>query len=305
MLVNRVKKNSRKLKSWRSREAVSCYRLYDRDIPEIPLAVDWYDGRLHVSVYSRRGELPAAAELDRLVHGLGAELHVPAEKLFIKVRKQQKQGDQYLRFARKNARFQVVENNLTFTVNLSDYLDTGLFLDHRQTRKMVREVAAARHFLNLFSYTGAFTVYAAAGGAASTSSVDLSNTYLDWAEHNLAQNGYSGKRHRFYKSDVLGFLENHIPPDGGYDLVVVDPPTVSRSNAMEFKLDLQKDHPKLLSRVLELCKPDAVIYFSTNFRRFKLNRDAIRCAEWEEITDKTIPPDFRNKRIHRSFRLVK
>jgi 23S rRNA G2069 N7-methylase RlmK/C1962 C5-methylase RlmI len=305
MLVNRAQKNTKRLKSWIQREGVTCYRVYDRDIPEIPLVVDWYEGKLHLAVYARGGNIPGDEQVEYLVSGLARHFGVAAGDVFVKVRKKQKHGDQYRRFAQRGARFQVGENNLQFTVNLSDYLDTGLFLDHRRTRKMVRDQAKDKHFLNLFSYTGAFTVYAAAGGAISTSSVDLSNTYLDWAEHNMQQNGYRGENHRFYKSDVFSFLENHSPPDGGYDLVVIDPPTMSRSKSMASTFDLQKDHPRLLNRALGLCKDGAVIYFSTNYRKFKLDHDGITCKLKEEITDKSIPADFRDKKIHHCFRLEK
>jgi 23S rRNA G2069 N7-methylase RlmK/C1962 C5-methylase RlmI len=305
MLVNRTQKNVRRLKSWAHKEGVTCYRMYDRDIPEVPLVIDWYEGKLHIAVYARGGDLPGDKQVERLVSGLAEHFGVSADNVFVKVRQRQRKGNQYRRFAQREALFQVAENKLKFTVNLSDYLDTGLFLDHRGTRKMVREEARGKQFLNLFSYTGAFTVYAAAGGAASTVSVDLSNTYLNWAEHNLEQNGYRGENHRFFKNDVFSFLENHRPPNGGYDLVVIDPPTMSRSKSMVSKLDLQQDHPRMLNQALDLCKTGAVIYFSTNFRKFKLNREEINCNLQQEITDKTIPVDFRDKRIHRCFRLMK
>ncbi len=305
MLVNRTQKNIKRLKSWIKKEGVTCYRMYDRDIPEVPLVIDWYEKKLHIAVFARGGDLPGEEQISFLVSGLAKHFDVSRDNAFVKVRQKQKKGDQYRRFAQREALFQVEEDKLKFTVNLSDYLDTGLFLDHRQTRKMVRRQARGKQFLNLFSYTGAFTVYAAAGGAASTASVDLSNTYLNWAEHNLEQNGYRGENHHFFKNDVFSFLENHSPPNGGYDLVVIDPPTVSRSKSMVTKLDLQQDHPRMLNRALDLCKKGAVIYFSTNFRKFKLNREEINCSRQEEISDKTIPVDFRDKRIHRSFKLIK
>jgi 23S rRNA G2069 N7-methylase RlmK/C1962 C5-methylase RlmI len=198
----------------------------------------------------------------------------------------------------------VRENGLKFLVNLSDYLDTGLFLDHRVTRSLVRSEAAGKRFLNLFAYTGAFTVYAAAGGAASTTTVDLSNTYLRWAKQNLRLNGFTGQAHRLARDDARKFLEYH-PPGPAYDLAVVDPPTFSRSKKLDRDWDIQRDHAELLNRLLRLMTPGGAIYFSTNFRTFKLAADELRRAETREITRQTIPPDFRESRIHRCWRIVK
>lgn len=305
MLANRVRRNLRRLEPWAAREGITCFRIFDRDIPEIPLAVDLYEGRLHAAVYARG---PAAAphpDFGPLVAALARALGVPERGVFIKTRERQKAGAQYDRMASRHAVFDVGEGGLSFRVNLSDYLDTGLFLDHRRTRAMIRAEAAGKRFLNLFSYTGAFSVYAAAGGARSTTSVDLSNTYLAWARANLARNGFTGPAHRLVRDDVMGFLAHHRPPEGGYELAVVDPPTVSRSKKMERKLDLERDHAEILNLTLDLCRKGARVYFATNFRKLKLRGPAIACSKIEDITGETAPFDFRDDRIHRTWRLVK
>jgi 23S rRNA G2069 N7-methylase RlmK/C1962 C5-methylase RlmI len=202
----------------------------------------------------------------------------------------------------------VREGGLTFEVNLSDYLDTGLFLDHRQTRGLVRDEARGKRFLNLFCYTGSFSVYAAAGGATETTSVDLSNTYLDWTRTNLAANGFKDAgRHRTVRDEARGFLEHRArrgePP---FDLVVVDPPTFSRSAKSDVPWDVERDHAALLALVAQNLSPVGIVYFSTNFRRFHLAEDQVTASySIREITRQTLPEDFRNERIHRAWRLVK
>jgi 23S rRNA G2069 N7-methylase RlmK/C1962 C5-methylase RlmI len=198
----------------------------------------------------------------------------------------------------------VTESGLKFLVNLSDYLDTGLFLDHRLTRAMVRSEAAGKRFLNLFGYTGAFTVYAAAGGAAATTTVDLSKTYLLWAQRNLRLNEIRGKQHRLVRHEARRFLDDH-PAGEYYDLAVVDPPTFSRSKRQERDWDIQRDHAELLNRLRELMAPGGVIYFSTNFRRFHLAEEELHGMTIREITRQTIPPDFRDRRPHRCWRMLK
>ncbi len=304
MLVNRVRKNQKRLKAWAQREGVSCYRLYDRDIPEIPLAIDWYEGRLHIAVFSGHAA-PGEDHTDAIVSELARALEVPRKHTFVKLRSRQSAGNQYEKLSKSEHKLTVSEGGLRFIVNLSDYLDSGLFLDHRRTRQLVRKEARGKHFLNLFSYTGAFTVYAAAGGAVSTTSVDLSNTYLDWAEENMKLNGLAGKEHQFLRDDILTSLEHHRPDHDGYDLVVIDPPTISRSKGMQGVLDIQKDHASLINHTLNLCRPGAAIYFSTNYRKFRFRGDEIDCAVKQDITKRTLPFDFRDTKIHRSYRLEK
>ncbi len=301
MLINRVRKNLRRLDPWRRREGISCYRIYDRDIPELPLAIDWYEGQLQIADYAAEQEVSA-----RAIAELAAALGVPPEQAHLKRHRQQKQGGQYEKIAHTNRRLKVAENGLYFWINPTDYLNTGLFLDHRRTRALVRADASGKRMLNLFGYTGAFTVYAAAGGARSTTTVDLSRRYLDWARANMQLNGFGRGGHRFIRNDVFEFLRHATPNrQGMYDLVVLDPPTASKSKKMSHRLDIQRDHPELVNRSLSLCRPGAVVYFSTNFRKFKLSDKELDSSKIEEITALTIPFDFRDKRVHRCWRIFK
>jgi 23S rRNA (cytosine1962-C5)-methyltransferase len=242
-----------------------------------------------------------------MVEAAAAELGVPIARTFLKMRKRQRAGGQYEKLDQRQALLTVREGGLSFQVNLSDYLDTGLFLDHRQTRGLVRAEAAGRRMLNLFCYTGSFSVYAAAGGAAETVSVDLSNTYLEWTRTNLAANGFKDAgRHRTVRDESRAFLEHRAnrgePP---FDLVVVDPPTFSRSAKSGTPWDVEQDHAGLLELVAANLAPGGIVYFSTNFRRFHLDEQRVAARyTLREITNRTIPEDFRNERIHRAWRMV-
>jgi 23S rRNA G2069 N7-methylase RlmK/C1962 C5-methylase RlmI len=303
---NRLVKMARHYRRWPTRQGIDCFRLFDRDIPNVPLAVDRYGECLHIAVYEK-ADAPTTPRREQwiafLTRTAGEALGVPPENVFVKRRRRQLDAAQYERQGDQRRELIVHEAGCKFLVNLSDYLDTGLFLDHRVTRSLVRGEARGKRFLNLFAYTGAFTVQAAAGGAQSTTTVDLSNTYLRWAKRNLQLNGFTGKRHRLVRDDARKFLEYH-PPEPAYDLAVVDPPTFSRSKKLDRDWDIQRDHAELLNRLLRLMAPDGVIYFSTNFRRFHLAADEIR-AEVREITRQTLPPDFRESRIHRCWRILR
>ncbi|MFM8435950.1 MAG: class I SAM-dependent methyltransferase [Planctomycetia bacterium] len=307
----RLAKRFRHLARWARRQGIEAFRVYDRDIPEIPLVVDWYAGWLHAAEYERphdRTEIEHDVWLDRMIEAAALELGVPPSQTFLKVRKRQRAGGQYEKVGERQALVTVREGGLEFEVNLSDYLDTGLFLDHRQTRAMVRAEAQGKRFLNLFCYTGSFSVYAVAGGAAETTSVDLSNTYLDWTRTNLSKNGFKDAgRHRTVRDEARAFLEHRAkrgePP---FDLVVCDPPTFSRSAKSETPWDVERDHAELLDLVAKNLAPGGVVYFSTNFRRFHLAEERLaQLYTIREITRQTIPEDFRNDRIHRAWRLVK
>jgi len=293
MLANRLRKNARHRRRWARRCGVECYRIYDRDIPEIQLTVDWYGGR--VCVWSW------ADDAEELVEAVGPALEVPPEGVFVKRRARQRGTAQYERVGGARERVEVAEGGLRFLVNLRDYLDTGLFLDQRQTRAMVREEARGSRMLNLFAYTGAFSVYGAAGGAGSTCTVDLSRTYLDWATENMALNGFEGGQHRFERGDVSSWLAQ--APRESFDLVIVDPPTFSNSKRMRGTWDINRDHVGLLEDVLRVTVAGGVVYFSSNARRFRLGE--VRGAEVAEITDRTVPPDFKQRRPHRCWRLVR
>lgn len=303
--ANRLAKMHKHLGKWARRQHISCYRVYDNDIPGTPLAIDIYENIVHVAEYARdHGMEPGehAAWLDDCIGVIGAVLGVSSDLIFLKFRQRQKGLSQYDRFARTGAEFIVRENGLRFIINPSDYLDVGLFLDHRITRQMVRQESSGKKVLNLFAYTGSFSVYAAAGGAAETLTVDMSNTYLQWANRNLALNGFEQEHHRLLQADVMTWLEQ--PPQERFDLIVVDPPTFSNSKRMEGTLDIQRDHVLLINRVLRFCSPGGVVYFSTNNRRFKIWEEEIRAAEIRDISRQTVPEDFRNKKIHQCFRIV-
>jgi 23S rRNA (cytosine1962-C5)-methyltransferase len=305
MFANRLRKRQRHIGRWAKRTGTTCYRVYDADMPEFPLAVDWYEDILHVSEYARPHELETdehVAWLEGSIATLSETLEIPPNRIYLKFRQRQKGLQQYERFSRVGAEYMVRENGLRFIINPSDYLDTGLFLDHRTTRQMVREAANGKRVLNLFAYTGSFSVYAAAGGAATTLTVDMSNTYLQWADRNMALNGFESEEHRFLQADVMQWLQ--VPTKERWDLIVVDPPTFSNSKRMEGVLDIQRDHVYLLNQVLARTAPGGVVYFSNNFRRFKLDAANIRTPYIEDITKRTIPEDFENKKIHQCFRLV-
>ncbi|MEE8451158.1 MAG: bifunctional 23S rRNA (guanine(2069)-N(7))-methyltransferase RlmK/23S rRNA (guanine(2445)-N(2))-methyltransferase RlmL [Thermoguttaceae bacterium] len=304
---NRLTKRARHLRRLPTRQGITCFRLYERDVPEVPLVIDRYEDYLHITEYERPHERSAAEHadwLDLMVRTAGEVLGVPPENVFTKRRTRQRGTTQHERYASEGRIVEVAEGGLKFRVNLSDYVDTGLFLDHRIARSMVRDAAEGKRFLNLFAYTGAFSVYAAAGGAVSTTSVDLSNTYLDWARENMELNGFDQPVHRFVRDDAMGFLEHHGQYEA-YDLAVVDPPTFSNSKKVEHFWDVQRDHVKVLNLLLELMTPGGIIIFSTNFRRFKFAEAAIHATKIHEISRQTVPPDFRNQRIHRCWRIIR
>jgi 23S rRNA (guanine2445-N2)-methyltransferase / 23S rRNA (guanine2069-N7)-methyltransferase len=306
LFSRRLSARAKHLRRWPTKRQITCYRLYDRDVPEIPLIVDRYEECLHLAEYERPHDRSPAGHadwLDLMAKTAGETLGVPKANVFMKRRQRQRGTNQYERVSEQGKTFVVQEGGLKFRVNLSDYLDTGLFLDHRITRSLVRDAAAGKRFLNLFGYTGSFTVYAAAGGAASTTTVDLSNTYLQWAEDNLKLNALAGRQHRLVRDDAGSFLRFHRAGDT-YDLAVVDPPTFSNSAKTDDIWDVQRDHANLLNRLIALMSPGGVIYFSSNSRRFKLDEGALADVTIREISRHTVPEDFRNRRIHRCWRLL-
>ena len=312
MIANRLRKNLRKLKPWRQREGVDCFRAYDADLPEYAAAIDVYTedaGQgsaprtfLHVQEYQAPATIPEADARRRfgeIVRAANEAFAVPREQVAIKTRARGRGGSKYGAMDQRGEFLVVREGAVRLRVNLFDYLDTGLFLDHRPLRLRIAAEARGKRFLNLFAYTGAATVHAAAGGAAETTSVDLSATYLEWAAANLALNGCTGRAHRLVQADALAWLEAER---GLYDLVFCDPPTFSNSARAE-DFDVQREHVRLLRSALARLAPGGVLYFSNNFRRFKLDETALAdLARIEDISARTIPPDFeRNPRIHRCW----
>jgi 23S rRNA (guanine2445-N2)-methyltransferase / 23S rRNA (guanine2069-N7)-methyltransferase len=306
MFANRLRKNIKQLRRWLKQDGVSCYRLYDADMPEYSVAVDIYEGRVHVQEYQAPATIDtrqAERRLRDVMRVLPEVLEVEPEVITLKVRRRQTGSNQYQKLDRTGERFEVREGNCRFLVNLTDYLDTGLFLDHRATRFMLQDMAAGKRFLNLFGYTGTATVHAVKGGAVSSVTVDLSRTYLDWAQANLRLNQLSGPQHRFVAADVLKYLEQER---GSYDLIFLDPPTFSTSKSMEATLDIQRDHVQLIHLAAQLLAPGGVLIFSNNFRKFRMDREALAELQIEDITADTIPPDFaRNPKIHNCWRITR
>lgn len=306
---HRLVRMARHWHKWARRQGISCYRLYDRDISNIPLAIDWYEGRLHIAEFAKAAEKarPSQSQWIEFMIATAAEaLDVPMESVFVKRRERMPTRHQYARQAEQGRLFTVQEAGLKFRINLSDYLDTGLFLDHRQTRAMVREHSKGKRFLNLFAYTGAFSVYAAAGGAASTTTVDLSNTYLDWARENMRLNGLGGPGDQFVRDDATAYLHfRSLRHEEPFDVAVVDPPTYSRSKKTAIAWDVQRDHLELLELLMRQMTHQGRVYFSTNLRGFRLHESVASLATIREITRQTVPPDFRNNPSHRCWLLTK
>ncbi|MEP6885278.1 MAG: bifunctional 23S rRNA (guanine(2069)-N(7))-methyltransferase RlmK/23S rRNA (guanine(2445)-N(2))-methyltransferase RlmL [Gammaproteobacteria bacterium] len=308
MFANRLRKNLQRLDPWALREKIDCFRVYDADMPEYAFAIDLYGcaGRqVYVQEYAppKTVDQESARERRREVLAVLPEvLSVPISQIHSRVRKAQKGSEQYEKRDSQAERHAVQEGGLKFWVNFRDYLDTGLFLDHRIVRAMLRDWAKGTDFLNLFCYTGSATVYAAAGGARSSASVDLSNTYLDWAHENLLLNGFGDTKHELYRADCLQWLEEQESLGPCFDLIFVDPPTFSNSKRMEGVLDVQRDHVGMIRRSLKLLRPSGRLVFSTNYTRFKLDEQALADLAIEDISAQTIPKDFeRHVRIHRCF----
>jgi 23S rRNA (guanine2445-N2)-methyltransferase / 23S rRNA (guanine2069-N7)-methyltransferase len=315
MFANRLRKNLQRLDPWAERAGIDCFRVYDADMPEYAFAIDLYGrGARHVYVqeYAAPKSVDQESARERRREALAVlpeVLAVPLAHVHSRVRKPQKGSEQYEKRDTRAERHAVQEGGLKFWVNFRDYLDTGLFLDHRIVRGLLREWAKGGDFLNLFCYTGSATVYAAAGEARSTTSVDLSNTYLDWARENLLLNGFGdpgvgGTGHELYRADCLQWLEEQEVRGPRFDLIFVDPPTFSNSKRMEGVLDVQRDHVGMIRRSMKLLRPAGRLVFSTNYTRFKLDTDALADLSIEDISARTIPRDFeRNARIHRCYSL--
>jgi len=313
MFANRLRKKRRILGKWARKAGITCFRLYDADMPDYAVVVDLYDASdglcVHVQEYRAPASIDPARAASRLQEALATieeVLDIPRSQLFFKVREKKRGTAQYEKVEGGQGEFhEVREGPCTFLVNFTDYLDTGLFLDHRLTREVIRELAPGRRFLNLFGYTGTATVHAATGGAASTTTIDLSNTYLEWARRNLLRNGFSGPAHALEQADCVEWLG--ASRRVSYDLILLDPPTFSNSKRMAGNLDLQRDHARLIAQAARLLTRDGVLLFSTNFRQFELQAgEGLRGYECEDISRATLPRDFeRNPRIHRCWRITR
>ena len=310
--TNRLRKNLANLEKWGARAEVTCYRLYDADLPDYNLVVDLYSGErlfAHVQEYEAPRSIdPADADrrLREALEIIPAVLGIPADQLFVKVRRRQKGSSQYTRLATTGTFHHVQEGPCRFLVNFTDYLDTGLFLDHRPTRELLRSLASGKRFLNLFGYTGAATVHAAAGGATATTTVDLSSTYLEWARRNLELNGFGESEHELIRSDCREWLEQTARQGKQrWGLIFLDPPAFSNSKRMEGTFDVQRDHATLIRLASRLLEPDGILIFSTNLRNFTMEREALSGLILEELTSRTVPYDFRRTpRIHSCWRIT-
>ena len=303
MFANRLQKNLKQLGKWAKREQVSCYRLYDADMPEYALAIDLYQDWVHVQEYAAPRSIDPEKAQARLFDALAAipqALGIDQSRVVVKRRERQSGTRQYERQSTQGQFLEVSEGGVKLLVNLTDYLDTGLFLDHRPMRMRIQREAAGKRFLNLFCYTATASVHAAKGGARSTTSVDLSRTYLDWARRNLSLNGFSDKN-RLEQGDVMAWLQACRDE---FDLIFIDPPTFSNSKRMEGVFDVQRDHVELLDLAVARLAPGGVLYFSNNFRKFQLDERLAERYAVEEISAQTLDPDFaRNTKIHRAWRI--
>ncbi|MCX6320093.1 MAG: class I SAM-dependent methyltransferase [Bacteroidetes bacterium] len=308
MFRNRLTKVYRHLGKQARRQSIACYRLYDHDLPEFPFCIERYGDRLYVAEYKRQHGMSDEAHdnwMEQSLEIVSEVLEIPKEAIFLKLR-QRKPGrlGQYQKLDAVQHEFPVEETGLVFLVNLGDYLDTGLFLDHRITRQMVREQCAGKKVLNLFAYTGSFSVYAAAGNAAEVVTVDLSKTYLQWGERNFAANGFvPGPHYSFIHADVKQYLKTI--PENYFDIIVMDPPTFSNSKRMDDILDIQRDHAELINDCLRGLTKGGLLYFSTNFRKFEMDNDKIQAASIKDITKATTPFDFEGRLFRWCYLITK
>lgn len=303
---NRLLKVNKHISKWARRQGITCYRIYDLDMSEFPLCIDRYNDWVHVSEYKANHGMDDDSHqkwLEECLSVICEVLEVTMDKISLKERKRQKGNEQYSKLNTTNNEMIVEENGLKFIVNLKDYLDTGLFLDHRNLRDIVRKASEGKRVLNLFSYTGSFSVYAAAGGAEQVTTVDLSNTYLSWARRNMVLNGFDDKeKYTFLSEDVKPFLKTL--GKNSYDLIILDPPTFSNSKKMKHFLDIQLDHTYIINDCLKLLTNVGKVFFSTNYRNFVLDGNKINTNYIKEITNITIPEDFGNKKIHKSYEII-
>ncbi|MGD8241871.1 MAG: class I SAM-dependent methyltransferase [Desulfobacterales bacterium] len=304
MLANRVTKRFKHLRKRFARQNIEVFRLYDWDIPEIRAVVDWYDGHLVIGEYTRQQSLPNW--LSAMGASVAAALGVPPEKVHLKSRRAGRQGGRrYARIDHTDRKIIVAERDLRFFVNPYDFVDTGLFADHRNTRQMVRELASGRRFLNLYCYTASFSCYAAKGGARSTLSVDRSSTAIRWARQNMELNEIPPEANQLVQMSTFDFLAKARKGGYRYDLAVVDPPSYSTTRLDGEQFDIRRDHPRLLEAVIAVMRPGATVFFSTNHQKFEPRMTSLTIRKMEEITDRTIPEDYVRKRtaIHRCWRI--
>jgi 23S rRNA (guanine2445-N2)-methyltransferase / 23S rRNA (guanine2069-N7)-methyltransferase len=311
MFANRLRKNLKKFRRWAGREGIDCYRVYDADLPEYAVAIDLYHGEqrfVYVQEYAAPSSIDPVLAMQRLqavFSVLGEVLEVPASRIWFRQRRRQQGSAQYTRLSESHRFHEVHEGPCRLWVNFDDHLDTGLFLDHRLTRHMLGEQAQGKRFLNLFCYTATATVHAALGGATKTCSVDMSKTYLDWARRNFVLNGMDKEKHELVRANCVEWLEQaETEQSRQYDLIFMDPPTFSNSKRMDMSFDVQRDHVQLIKSAMAILAKDGELIFSNNFRKFRLDENALQGFEIEDISSRTIPEDFaRRSNIHRCWRI--
>jgi len=299
---NRLIKMKAHMGKWARRREIYAYRVYDRDIPQYPYTIDFYEDHLYVCEYYTEAIASKKNYSDwqkETINYISEILGVSQSKMHVKIREKQKGGSQYEKFGQQHNFLEIRENGLKFLVNLDDYLDTGLFLDHRSTRSLIGNQIDGKRFLNLFSYTGSFSVYAARGGASEIVSVDTSVPYLEWLRENLKANNLDNSLHREICMDVREFLQNYN--EKSFDVIYCDPPVFSKGKKLIRDFDVLRDHPDLIDNCLKLLNKGGILYFSTNFRKFKI--------QWKgnflDISRETIPDDFKDKKIHVCYKIVK
>lgn len=298
--INCIRNQYKHLRKWAKRTQTNCFRIYDRDLTSHPLAIDFYAGRFCVHYFSksRKSEEPSQELQEEVSAAVKLLFNQNAKPIYWRIRARQKQTRQYEKINEVAEFFEVEEYGVRFLINLTDYLDTGLFLDHRETRRLVASQAKDKSLLNLFAYTCSFSVQAASHGASYTKSVDLSNTYTSWGKQNFLLNGFELQNHEVVREDCFKFLNKE---ERKYQMIVVDPPTISRSKKMEKMFDVQEDYIPMLTQALRLLTPDGTLFFSTNARKFKFDPSYFPRFAIKEITYKTLPSDFKDKRIHRCW----
>lgn len=301
-IQNRIEKNYKHRAKWARKAGLESFRVYEKDIPEFPFIVDVYKD--HAVIFEKRDSEIDAEKFDHfnfIISAVKNVMNLPEEKIIIKSRMKQKGATQYEKLEERNEFFPVKEYQAEFLVNLHDYLDTGLFLDHRPIRQIIFNEAKGKKFLNLFSYTGSVSVMAALGGASHVTSVDLSGTYQEWARKNFEHNKLSLKEHNFIVQSALEYLEKSV---NKFDLIFLDPPTFSNSKKMDDDFEVEKDQEFLVKNCLRLLNPGGTLYFSNNKRKFKLDPIISEISDVQDITDSTIPLDFRDGKIHHCYKIT-
>lgn len=305
--INCIRNNYRHVRKWAKRTETNCFRIYDCEVPQFPLVIDFYAGRYCVQYFSRSHEHdePPSELVEETFTALSTLFEATSEMIYWRTRSKSKKTRQYEKIGESKEFFTVLEYGVKFKVNLLDYLDTGLFLDHRETRKIVAEAAKGKRLLNLFAYTCSFSVQAAVAGTIFTKSVDMSNTYTAWGRDNFTLNSLSFDDNEIVRADCLKFLDEEICSGLKYDIIVIDPPTISRSKKMDQLFDIQVDYISLISKALKLLSKEGVIFFSTNSRKFVFDITCFPSSFIEEISKKTLPIDFHDVKIHRCWKIFR